>query len=691
MKRSGIILLLLLSVFSFIPSAGQEVSDIFKQVILLENDAFDFYPEYGKILRGEGYIPDADFSLMNAKYKELISDSNTNPFYFVAYGFTFHYSKNTDSASYYFNKASDLAGIDYTVHLRLYQIYSKHLIKYAMEREIEQFENIKYKIGAVALPEVALYLNLSALDEYSAKNIDRAAEYLILANKLDPYNPQIIENLFNLVLRERRFEYIGYSFKMMKEQLSESFNKFVFIYNIVKFFRYLILTVFFVMTIMMFFRVADKYFYFFKRHVKLPLDERQKLFLGLAVLIFPILLQFNPVIWLFFVSLLTFLFADKKEKSTLLFMMLIVSLTPQFFNVENKVLSMMNPNDNVSVMIKADNTYWDIKLLNKINSLIEEQPFNTPLLYAKAKLYKKGGYFEKAEEEYNKILLKKDGFAELYNNIGNIMYLKGYYEKAIENYEKAIEASPKLAHPYYNLGQIYLKKMELTVSDDYVRKAKELNYDLITPYIENSEDKYYNTEIIDCNIPERFVWDEFLKTKKVLDSPVMMGVGINLISFIALLTALLGLILSFVFKKKLKIERCHTCGKPISDGDRKRYSESYICEEDYLSLSETLSDVFKARKFESLIRLRKKAFFKKRRFASLVFPGFSKVLEGSTFKGHVLVTLTSALALLIFSDKIFISKNPNLLKGIHFEYGYIFLGIIIIFYFISFIITKEEK
>ncbi|MDD3804276.1 MAG: tetratricopeptide repeat protein [bacterium] len=686
-KVSFIILLALAALFI----GGQEVSDVFKQVILLENDAFDFYPEYGAILRGEGYIPDADFELMRDKYREFINDSNTNPFYFTAFGFTFHYLKDTDSAASYFKKASELAGTDYAVHLRLYQIYSKHLIKYAMDNEIEQFENIKYKIGAIALPEVALYMNLAALEEYSERNTDRAAEYLILANKLDPYNPEIIENLFNLILRERRFEYIGYAIKMVKDQLSESFNKFVFIFNLMKFVRYLVLTVFFIMTLMIFFRISDKYFYFFKRHIRLPLDKKQKFILGLAVLFVPLILQFNPVLWIFYVAFFAFIFAEKKEKVILFLMLLTVFLTPQLFHMENKILSMMNPNGNVSVMIKADNTYWDIKLLNKINMLIEEQPFNTPLLYAKAKLYKKGGYFEKAEEEYNKILLKKDDFAELYNNIGNIMYLKGYYAKAIENYEKAIEKSPSLAQPYYNLGQVYLKRMELTVSDDYVRKAKEINYDLISPFIENAEDKFYNTEIIDCSVPERFVWNEFLKKQKVSDSPIVMGVNINLISIFAFITLILGFFVSFVFKKKLFIERCHTCGKPISEGDRKRYSDSYICEDDYSSLSETLSDVFKARKFESLIRLRKKAFFKKRKFASLIFPGFSKILEGSSFKGYFLTLLTSVFILLIFSNRILISKNPNLTAGIHFEYGYIFLGIILILYLISFAITKEEK
>ncbi|PIP14373.1 MAG: hypothetical protein COX48_01165 [bacterium (Candidatus Stahlbacteria) CG23_combo_of_CG06-09_8_20_14_all_34_7] len=689
--RSIKIVLLICFLFQFCALQSQEISDIFKQVIMLENDAFDFYPEYGNILRGEGYIPDVDFEIMNEKYREFINDSNINPFYFVAYGFTFYYRKEADSAYFYFAKASELAGTDYAVHIRLYQIYSKHIIKYAMEKEIEQFENIKYKIGATALPEVAQYMNLSAIEEYNEKNPDRAVEYLILANKLDPYNPEIVENLFNFVIRERKFEYISNVFKMLKYQLSENFNKFVFIFNVLRYIRYLIFSVFIIMTIMFFVKITDKYFYLFKRFIRIQLDEKQKIVLGFIVLIVPLILQLNPIIWIFYISFISFLLIEKRERSMVIFMLLLVFLTPQIFRLENSILGIMNPNDNVSVIIKADNTYWDIKLLNKINNLIEEEPFNTSLLFAKAKLYKKGGYFEKAEEEYNKILLKNDQFAELYNNIGNIMFLKGYYSKAIENYQKAISISSELAQPYYNLGQVYLKKIELTLSDDYVEKAKEIDYDLISSFIENSEENYYNTEIIDCNIPESFIWNEFLKKKKVNDSPIMMGINISILSSLAIFLAIFSSVIVFLFGKKIKIERCETCGHPISEGDRRKYNETFICEKDYKGLKETLSDAFKARKFESLIRLRKKAFFKKRKIASILFPGFSKVLEGRTIKGYILVILTCSVILLLFSQKLFISKNPNLNMGIYFEYKYVYIAITLILYIMSFAITKEEK
>jgi len=94
-----------------------------------------------KVLRGEGLVSDIDFDLMREKYREVLQDGDKNPFIYLAYGFTFHYKKENDSASYYFQKASQSAGLDYLLHLRLYQIFSVNVVKNYMNYELDQLEN----------------------------------------------------------------------------------------------------------------------------------------------------------------------------------------------------------------------------------------------------------------------------------------------------------------------------------------------------------------------------------------------------------------------------------------------------------------------------------------------------------------------------------------------------------------------
>jgi len=364
---------------------------------------------------------------------------------------------------------------------------------------------------------------------------------------------------------------------------------------------------------------------------------------------------------------------------------------PFFFRFENHLLSVMGPDDNISVILKADNSGWDHQLLMKINQKIDEEPFNTLLFFAKAKMYKKGGYFNEAEAEYNKILLSKEEFPELYNNLGNTMFFNGYYNKAEEFYKKAIDVSPNLPQPYFNLGQVYLREMLLSQSDEYIRKATEIDNDMINSFMENASENYHNTEIIDCNLPEKYVWNEFLKKTEFRDTPVVMGVRINILSMTALITLLASALLGSLLKHKLKIRRCYTCSKPITDGDKKIFNDYEVCEEDFDMLDKTISDNLRARKFESLIRMKKKSMFRMRRIASLVFPGFSKVIEEKQTKAMLLSVPACMSILFLFTDKLFITKNPQILKQISIETRWVPLFILLVLYVISVSVTKEEK
>ncbi len=688
MKKFLFVFILFISFTLF----SQEVNDIFKQVIILENDAFELVPAYGKVLRGEGLVSDIDFDLMREKYREVLQDGDKNPFIYLAYGFTFHYKKENDSASYYFQKASQSAGLDYLLHLRLYQIFSVNVVKNYMNYELDQLEKLKYMVGANSLPEISIYLNILAIENYKNKNVDEAFSNLLLANKLDPFNFQVVNNILNLSLKEKRFEYTSFALSRYKNYFKDEIIKFIFVFNVLKFLRYFILVLFIFYTVIFTFKNIDKYFYFFKRYVKLKLLLRQKIFLAILILLLPLILQMSFIIWFFYVIIILFSFYEKKEKMIISFLILLIFFIPLIYRLESHIIGHLNPNDNISVILKVENSYWNTKLLNKINSLLEEQPYNTALLFSKGKLYKKGGYFDDAEREYSKILLKGESFPELYNNLGNIMFLKGYYNKAIEYYNKAIELSPKLAQSYFNLGQVYLKLLRLEESNQYIQKSNELNYELISTFLENTDENFYNTVVIDCKIPERFIYEEFLKKKNIIDTPVMMGVRISLFSIIPFLTLLLSLILTIVSSHSIKIYRCNTCGTPISDGDKIKYNDKNICLNDYKIISDTISDIMKIRKFESFVRLKKKKSYFIRRILSLIFPGFGKIYEGKYFKGGILLFISLIFLILIILQGIFLRKTTDIMLELKFfDIRFLFIFVILILYLISFITIREEK
>lgn len=688
MKKFLFVFIILISFSLF----SQEVNDIFKQVLILENDAFGLEPAYGKVLRGEGLVSDIDFDLMREKYKGVLLEGDKNPFIYLAYGFTFHYKKESDSASYYFQKASQSAGLDYLLHLRLYQIFSVNVVKDYMNYELEQLDKLKYMVGANSLPEISIYLNILAIENYKNKNVDEAFANLLLANKLDPFNFQIVNNILNLSLKERKFEYTSFALSRYKNYFKDEILKFIFVFNVLKFLRYFILIIFIFYTVVFTFKNIDKYFYFFKRYMKLKLLFNQKVFLAILILLLPLILQINVIIWFFYAVIILFPLYEKKEKIIISFLILLIFFIPFIYRLESHIIGHLNPKDNISVILKVENSYWNTKLLNKINSLLEEQPYNTALLFSKGKLYKKGGYFDDAEREYSKILLKGEGFPELYNNLGNIMFLKGYYNKAIEYYNKAIELSPKLAQSYFNLGQVYLKLLKLEESNQYIQKANKLDYELISDFLENTDEHFYNTVVIDCKIPERLIYEEFLKKKNVINAPIMMGIRIDLFNIIPFLTLLFSLILTMLSSHKIKIYRCYTCGTPISDGDKKQYSDKDICLNDYKIISDTISDIMKIRKFESFVRLKKKKYYFMRRILSLIFPGFGKIYEGRYFKGGFLLVVSLILLLLIVLQGSFLKRTTDIMLELKFvDIRFLYIFFIFILYLISFVTVREEK
>lgn len=688
MKKLFFIFLIFFSLFLF----TQEVNDIFKQVLLLEKEAFDIVPAYGKMLMGEGLVSDIDFDMMREKYKEILKDGDINPFIYLAYGFTFHYKKDSDSASYYFQKASDKAGIDYLLHLRLYQIFSVNVVKNYMRYELSQLEKLKYMVGATSLPEISMYLNIIAIENYKNKNVDETFSNLLLANKLDPFNYQIINNILSLSLKERRFEYIGFALSQYKNYFRDDIIKFVLLFNILKFLRYFILLLFIFYTLIFTFKNLDKYFYFYKRHIRWKLLPKQRIFLALIILLIPFILQINIIVLFLYLVFICFIFYEKKEKVIISVLILLILLIPLIYRIESHIIGHLNPNDNISVILKVENSYWNTKLLNKLNLLLEEQPYNTALLFSKGKLYKKGGFFDEAESEYSKILLKGEIFPELYNNLGNLMFLKGYYNKAIEYYNKAIETYPNIAESYFNLGQVYLKLLRLEESNKFIEKANQLNYELISTFLENTDENFYNTVVIDCKIPERFIYEEFLKKKNVMDTPVMMGLRINLYNIIPFFTLMFSIILNLLMGNKIKIFRCYTCGTPISEGDKIKYNDKDICLNDYKTISDTISDIMKIRKFESFVRLKKKKNYFIIKILSLIFPGFGKIYEGRYFKGGILIILTLLSLIFIFSQNIFLRKNTDIIYELKFfDIKFLFIFLIVLFYLISFLTVREEK
>ena len=113
----------------------------------------------------------------------------------------------------------------------------------------------------------------------------------------------------------------------------------------------------------------------------------------------------------------------------------------------------------------------------RIIEYIDQQKIETRIAinYFKGIAYAIKGQWDKAIEEYNKVIERTPGFAEPYCNRGLVYYDKGRYDHAISDYTRAIEINPGYAEAYTNRGCAYGSKDKYDHAiSDYTR-AIEIN------------------------------------------------------------------------------------------------------------------------------------------------------------------------------------------------------------------------
>jgi cytochrome c-type biogenesis protein CcmH/NrfG len=95
--------------------------------------------------------------------------------------------------------------------------------------------------------------------------------------------------------------------------------------------------------------------------------------------------------------------------------------------------------------------------------------------------------FDAAIESYKQALKTKPDYAEVYNNMGNVLRDEGNLDAAIESYKKALKIKPGYAESYYNMGLTLKDKGEVDEAIDSYKQALK-----IKPYYAEA---YYNMGI----------------------------------------------------------------------------------------------------------------------------------------------------------------------------------------------------
>ena len=131
------------------------------------------------------------------------------------------------------------------------------------------------------------------------------------------------------------------------------------------------------------------------------------------------------------------------------------------------------------------------------------------ILFSLALLERERGNGEKAIRLYRELLAGGHESAAVYNNMGNLLFMKGEVDYAFDSYRRALSLDPSRATSHYNLGQLYLEVFSFDQAREEFLLASEFDFSLIRN-LSHAEDESPVHTLVDDSIPATRLWGRFL-------------------------------------------------------------------------------------------------------------------------------------------------------------------------------------
>ena len=550
-------------------------------------------------------------------------------------------------------------------------------------------------------------------DALNANTTDRAINDFEFAAKINPFLIRPHWALFKIYISKSDSRFTTAFSNIITAIVKDTQNQFLFFFNL---YHLLIGALFFTL-------MAYSFILFFKhfRHTYHRITEGfhrgmpkqlKNIFACLIVAVpIIILLRFDDWVMLgVWLSLLgiaaTWIYMDKKEKKLVVTYIIFLLATPYLLTQFASVLAFpWDYTSPISTIIQAQTSPWDPELAEKIDTFLAKDPRNEDLLFSRAIITKRGGYFDEAKDYYLKLIDRNGRNAYYYNNLGNIYFIQHDYQKAIEAFENSIKYAPLLAEPHYNLSTLYLESdgFDIRKSQDEREIANSRNRDLIHEFTVKASN-HYNREIIDVTLPHKYLWTLALNNFSNGNRHLISGVwtkgvrgNYNLRGTIA--SAFIVLIISFLVARQKgygdDVLSCTICEKSICKKCRKGLKDEVLCPECH----QALGGIKRLGMQEHLKgKLRRKADKKKRNLARLysIIPGGGFIFRDFLTRGFIFMFLGFIYLLIWITNGITLYRMPHLkyVSGSGL-YPNIAFGIVALIYWLSLMqasarITKEE-
>lgn len=508
------------------------------------------------------------------------------------------------------------------------------------EEIYKKIRNIKLDSGALRIPFLAHhFLYGGLLRARQGRNPERS---LKLSIEMDPF--QISSRLALIAHYLRHInpllynELIGlfYSFRDFSNQYALLINFYSLTSMVATISLFLYLTGLFI-------RHARSIYHSILSALPTKIPYYLRLGIGSLLILTAFLLGLSSLWFWVAVALVVMLFSNFREKTVLIGGSVLLLVAPIFSAFEQKALEV----GDVLLLYDAQVSAYDSTLMASLYAIKEERP-SYSVLYSIGLSEKKRGNFDAAEHAYMQILEDNPESSAVHNNLGNVLFNIGRVEDAAAEYERAIEQKPNLASAHYNLSQAHLRLMNFDKYTEEIEVANELDFDLVTEFINNSSE-HPNRTLIDERLPGRVLWREvFFSQGEQLISPILQLGNSRLVLAGSILMVFL-ILMGKAFK--LSQTHCSVCSAPVCDKCATTIEHDVVCSSCASKLKLTKSPGIR-QKIAQRIKFRKNRLRKLAGSFLSVLPGMGHIYVGAIYKGFFLLLISIYLAVGIVYDGV---------------------------------------
>jgi len=255
--------------------------------------------------------------------------------------------------------------------------------------------------------------------------------------------------------------------------------------------------------IVQFLRYVNLYLHDFHHIFPRGVARLQTAFLGILVLLIPVLFRMGLLSVLLLWVLIAWIYQDRWERLVAFLVVVFLALSPFALNWVVKGMSV--PESVVTDLSAVARGPADSRSISRLKSHLKRQPEDPAALASLGGLYKRTGNLDLAEELLDRALKVRPNSAVLLNNRANIMFLKNDLKNAIGYYDRAIQARPDLAVPYFNISKAYYRIPDLDKGKHHRNQALRLDQERIQEVNKLAETRMANFVVADLPIPREWI------------------------------------------------------------------------------------------------------------------------------------------------------------------------------------------